>query len=231
MFENNKNTKLTSDLEVKEITKKNKRIISVIDGKKEIILSEQKTTPYFWNKWVYDQNYIVSYTRGNTINNIPLTIEGAYNREKHSQVLLQEPERKKILEYMLIFKKRFSLAQVLEEINKEELDILLEKEKGVLENYVTAGNPSISKEMIENYILQEYPKLKDYRDLPHNLSVKDYRNIEEQHPSDFWLHIISQDIDNLSSIPKEITNLKENDARQIYNAEYHHQQKVLQLKR
>lgn len=43
-------TDIKENLQVKEIFKKGRTIISVIDDDKEILLSDIKTDDYFWNK-------------------------------------------------------------------------------------------------------------------------------------------------------------------------------------
>ena len=43
-------TDIKENLHVKEIFKKGRTIISVIDDDKEILLSDIKTDDYFWNK-------------------------------------------------------------------------------------------------------------------------------------------------------------------------------------
>ena len=72
-------TDIKENLQVKEIFKKGRTIISVIDDDKEILLSDIKTDDYFWNKWISDDNYIVAYSRGCMVNQIPLNIEAAYS--------------------------------------------------------------------------------------------------------------------------------------------------------
>ena len=63
-----------------EINKKFGRTIITLNknGKKEV-LSSLKTNDYFWSDAKFDENYIIIYSRGCMVNQIPLKIESAYN--------------------------------------------------------------------------------------------------------------------------------------------------------
>ena len=102
--------KINDNLSVKEDKRKNRTIISVIDDDKEILLSDIKTDEYFWNKWIYDDNYIVAYSRGCMVNQIQLNIEAAYSIKNKKLLDMTNKKIKVLLEYMLIAKKGFDLA-------------------------------------------------------------------------------------------------------------------------
>ncbi len=193
-------TELRKDLKVKEVKAKNRTRIYVIDGDKEVLLSSIATDEYFWLRWAADDNYIVAYSRGCMVNQIPLTVEAAYNVKEKKVVDVSNKRIRDLLEYMLICQKGFNLAKVLSEINSNDLGLLKEEEKGDLARYLTLGNKKISHEDVVNYILKLYPQLQRYTELKDKLTVVEYRKIEEDFEDiSFWFHPISQ---QLSDIPE-----------------------------
>lgn len=158
-------TDIKENLQVKEIFKKGRTIIFVIYDDKEILLSDIKTDDYFWNKWISDDNYIVAYSRGCMVNQIPLNIEAAYSIKNKRLLDLSNKKIKVLLEYMLIAKRGFDLANVLSEINNSDLELLNEDEKEDLSRFLTSGNKGIPHTDVINYILQFYPQLKKYTEL------------------------------------------------------------------
>ena len=218
--------KLSEDLTIEQIKKRNRTIISVIDGKEKILLSDIKTNDYFWSKFVFNDTYIVAYSRGCMVNQIPLNIEAAYNIKEKRLIDLDE-RTKVLLEYMLICKKGFDLAYVLQEINKEDLGVVDTEETEYLRTYLTSGNKNITQEEVINYILNTYPELKDYTNLKGPLSVVEYRNIKNKLTnSKFSFHIMEQD---LRFAQPEVTPIENNptDYNQVNISEYNHTQKVL----
>ena len=188
-------TRINENISVTEDIRKDRTIISIIDGDKEIILSDLKTDDFFSNKWVCDENYIVSYSKGCMVNQYPLIIEAAYSIKNKRLLNVNNEKIKELLEYMLICKKGFDLTKILTEINNSDLGLLSNLEKDELKNYLTSGNINISRDDIIHYILEEYPQLKKYKNLNKKLSVLEYRSIEEElNRSIFWLHIIPQDL-------------------------------------
>ena len=218
--------KLNEDLTIEQIKKRNRTIISVIDGKDKIPLSDLETNEYFWNKFVFNDTYVVAYSRGCMINQIPLNIEAAYNR-KEKRLIELNPKMKILLEYMLICKKDFELANVLQEINEQDLAILEEIEKEDLRTYLTSGNKDIPQEEVINYILSTYPQLQEYTNLKRPLSVVDYRNIlDNLDNATFKFHIMEQDLEFIQpSIPQ--IEKQSTDYNQVNITEYNHTQKVL----
>ena len=197
-------TKINDSLSVKEDNRKNRTIISVIDGDKEVLLSDIETDDYFWNKWVYDENYVVAYSRGCMVNQIPLTVEAAYSIKNKRLLNMQNERIKELLEFMLICKKGFDLTQILTEINSSDLGLLSDDKKDELRNYLTSGNKNINKKDIMSYILEAYPQLEKYASLTEKLSVSEYHSIEEElDESTFWLHAIPQDLSFVEDAPKK----------------------------
>ena len=217
---------LNKGIAIEQISKRNRTIISVIDGKDKILLSDLETNEYFWNKFVFNDTYVVAYSRGCMINQIPLNIEAAYNR-KEKKLIELNPKMKVLLEYMLICKKGFELANVLQEINEQDLSILEEIEKEDLRTYLTSGNKDIPQEQVINYILFTYPQLKEYTNLKRPLSVVDYRNIlDNLGTTIFSFHIMEQDLAFIQPTitPTENTST---DYNQVNITEYNHTQKIL----
>lgn len=197
-------TKIADSLSVKEDNRKNRTIISVIDGDKEVLLSDIETDEYFWNKWVYDENYVVAYSRGCMVNQIPLTVEAAYSIKNKRLLNMQNERIKELLEFMLICKKGFDLTQILTEINSSDLGLLSGDKKDELRNYLTSGNKNINKKDIMSYILEAYPQLEKYASLTEKLSVSEYHSIEEElDESTFWLHAIPQDLSFVEDAPEK----------------------------
>ena len=218
--------KLNDELFIEQIKKRNRTIISIIDGKYKILLSDIETNNYYWNKFVFNDTYVVAYSRGCMVNPIPLNIEAAYNFKEKRIITLNE-KIKILLEYMLISKKGFELANVLQEINEQDLGVLEEIEKEDLRTYLTAGNKNITHEEIINYILNTYPELKEYTNLQGPLSVVDYRNILDNLDNKvFNFHIMEQDLGFIQS-PITLTENHPTDYNQVNIAEYNHTQKVL----
>ena len=218
--------KLNEDLTIEQIKKRNRTIISVIDSKEKILLSDIETNNYYWNKFVFNDSYVVAYSRGCMVNPIPLNIEAAYNIKEKRIITLNE-KIKVLLEYMLISKKGFELANVLQEINEQDLGVLEEIEKEDLRTYLTSGNKNITHEEVINYILSTYPQLQEYTNLQGPLSVVDYRNILDNLDNTiFNFHIMEQDLGFMQS-PLTLTENHPTDYNQVNIAEYNHAQKVL----
>ena len=191
--------------------KKYRTIISVIYNDKETEISNVKKNgsnfmeSYFCTYVTYNEHYIVSYTRGNMISQRPVNIEGAYSIEEHRLVNLKNDSVKKLIKNMLVTKKEFDLAEVLQEINKVDLGLLDDKEKYELEYYLTAGNKKISHEKVVKYILSKYPQLKEYTELKDIISVSEYRRIEKLLDNQiFSFHTMTQDIDFVESYKEEL---------------------------
>ena len=165
------------------------------------------------------------------INQIPLNIEAAYSIKNKKLLNMTNKKIKVLLEYMLIAKKGFDLANVLSEVNSNDLGLLSEDEKDDLRRYLTLGNDAISHEDVINYILQLYPQLKKYVDLKDKLFISEYRAIEEElGESTFWFHSIPQELTFLQSPTSDGLSPNTTGFKQIYISEYEQQQRVLKLK-
>ena len=201
-------------------------IITLNKNSQKVVLSDLKTNDYFWSNVVFDENYVVVYSRGCMVNQIPLNIEAVYNIKKKRLIDLDK-KTKVLLEYMLICKRGFDLANVLQEINEQDLGILDDIEKEDLRTYLTIGNKDITQEQVINHILSTYPQLKDYTNLEGPLSVIEYRNIlDKLETSTFYFHIMEQD---LALIQPQITQTENTTTNynQVNVTEYNHTQKVL----
>lgn len=218
--------KLNEELTIEQIKKRNRTIISVINNKEKILLSDIETNNYYWNKFVFNDTYVIAYSRGCMINPIPLNVEAAYNIKEKIIITLNE-KIKVLLEYMLISKKGFELANVLQEINEQDLGVLEEIEKEDLRTYLTSGNKDIPQEQVTNYILSTYPQLKEYTNLEGPLSVVDYRNIADNLDNKvFNFHIMEQDLGFIQT-PLTLTENHPTNYNQLNIVEYNHTQKVL----
>ena len=219
-------TKINEEIIIEQINKRDRTTISVIYDNEKTILSDVKTYSHFWNKVIFNDTYIVAYSRGCFVNPIPLNIEAAYNIKEKRIITLNE-KIKVLLEYMLISKKGFELANVLQEINEQDLGVLEEIENEDLRTYLTGGNKNITHEEVINYILNTYPELKEYTNLQGPLSVSNYRNILDNLDNKvFNFHIMEQDL-GFIQLPITLIENHPTDYNQVNISEYNHTQKVL----
>lgn len=227
-----RNIKISEDLIVQEAKRKNRVVTSIIRGDKKTILTNIKVNDYFWSKFVFDENYIVVYSRGCMVNNIPLNIEAAYDIKEKRVLDLSNKKIKIILEYMFISRRGFYLTDVLTFINKEDLKILDEESKGDLKRILTSGNSKISDEEVIKYILKEYPVLKKYRNLKGPLNVIEYKKIEDAIGQNFFkFHLMPQSLKFIEQLDLEEKNKNNPDYHEIYISEYKQIQKVLKLQK
>lgn len=115
----------------------------IVDGVKTV-LADMKTNDYFWLKYEYNDRYIVVYSRGCMVNQIPLKVEAAYDI-KNEKVVKLARKNQVILEYMLIGKKAFDMGTIIEYINNNLLKIASAEETMDFERYLTAENPNITR--------------------------------------------------------------------------------------
>lgn len=224
--------KITDNLKVEENKKRKRTITSVIENGERKILTDIETDDYFWSKVVFDENYVVVYSRGCMVNQIPLNVEAAYDIKEKRLLDLSNKKLKVILEYMFISTRGFELTDILTFINKEDLGILDEESKDDLKRILTCGNNKISDEEVLNYIFKKYPILLNYRNLKGPLSVINYKKIEEEIGQEiFRFHLMPQSLKFLEEIRLEDTNEDNRNYSQMYISEYEHQQKVLRKTR
>lgn len=173
--------KITDDIFVEKEKKRKKTVITLVkDGKKDI-LSELKTDDYFWSDVIFDENYVIVFSRGCMVNQIPLTIECAYNIKTDTIINTKEDMKLNLeLQYMYLGKYSFEVGAVLSVINDNKLNIAYQDEIEHIKLYLTNGNDDISDEEIKEYILGCYPSLRTYTNLSSNISVLQYRDIVEE---------------------------------------------------
>ena len=150
-----------------EIKKSDERtIITLNRNGKNIILSDLYTDSTFTSNVVYDNNYIVVYSKGDERNQIPIEIECAYNIK--NGIILDTKNNSKLsddLYMMLIDKKMFSAGSIVIWLNQKDLELGYEDETARIIEYLTNVNNNISREEIVDYVLKEYPILSNYLDL------------------------------------------------------------------
>ena len=220
--------KVNDNLSIEENKKRKRTITSIIEDGERKILTDIETDDYFWSKVVFDENYIVVYSRGCMVNQIPLNIEAAYDIKEKRMLDLSNKKLKVLLEYMFISTRGFELTDILTFINDEDLKILDEESKDDLKRILTSGNNKITDEEVIKYILSKYPILANYRNLKGPLTVIDYKNIEEEIGQEiFRFHLMPQRLKFLEQINLEDTNEDNRNYGQMYVSEYEHQQKVL----
>ena len=124
--------KLNDAISVEKKKQFKRTIITLNNNSQKVVLSDLKTDDYFWSNVVFDENYVVVYSRGCMVNQIPLNIEAAYDIKEGRMLDLSYKKLKVILEYMFISKRGFELTDILTFINNEDLQILDEESKGDL---------------------------------------------------------------------------------------------------
>ena len=168
--------------------------ISVIANGERTVLADLKTNEYFWLKYEKNERYIVVYSRGCMVNQIPLKVEAVYDIEKQKVVELKKSNRV-IFEYMVLFAKRFELATVLEYVNDNVLNIASQEETADFHRYITAGNPNITREQVKEYVFKNYPVFIAYADYDYIVTVMEYRALTENLGNEFAFHIMSNALD------------------------------------
>lgn len=186
-----------------EINKKfGKTIITLNKNEQKEVLSNLKTNDYFWSDVKFDENYIIIYSRGCMVNQIPLKIESAYNIK--TDTILDVQKDKKLateLDYMLISKQGFDIGTTLSVINSSNLEVADNKDVENMIKYLTNGNNNITREEVINYIVKAYPLLSRFSQIETPLTVMDYKMILKEFGSSYlYFHKMPQIID--SSINK-----------------------------
>ena len=174
-----------------ELVKKARKtvVILYVDGTRIQLCKVDVTTENFWVAYEYNENYLVIYSRGCMANQIPLAVEAVYDMT-NKKVICVLNKNKVIFEYMCIAKKGIDASVILEFLNDRKLEIADDEEVDDFIRYVTAGNETISKEEIKEYILSEYPQLRKYMNFKIPLTVKEYRKIVANIEDDIRLHIM-----------------------------------------
>lgn len=153
--------KINEELQIEVIKTDTETEVYLIENNEKRILSDLETDKDFWSDVLYDENYIIVYSRGTMFNQIPLSIEVAYNIKTRKMIDLTNIKLRKLLEYRFLFKKYFDLKDVLTFINDVDLKLVSSNDGLIrLREYLTSGNEQISRHEIIDYILKEYPILK-----------------------------------------------------------------------
>ena len=106
--------KLNNNVSV-EVKKVEDRTIIILDRNGErVILSDLKTNDTFTSDIVRDDNYVVVYSKGCMMNQIPLVIECAYNIKTDTILNTKKnPKLAENLEMMLISKRCFNIIPII----------------------------------------------------------------------------------------------------------------------
>ena len=221
---------ISDGLSIEYVKKSKRTITTIILNGERIVLGDIKTDNYFWSKVVFDENYIVVYTRGCVVNPIPISIEAVYDIKEKRVLDLSNEKLKVLLEYMFISKKVFKLTNILTFINSEDLNILADESKDDLKRILTCGNKKITDAEVVEYILDKYPVLAKYRNLKGALTFLDYETIVNEIRQEYFeFHLMPQNLSYLEDIIIEDKNTNNRNFYQIYAVEYEHQQRVLRL--
>lgn len=199
---------ISDELAITIVIKKTRTMISICHNDKKTILVDNETDEYFWDGVVFNKDYIVIYSRGCQVNQIPLKIETAYDIKEKRVLNLSNPKIKKAFEDMLIYKRMFELKDILKFINNNNLEE--KEENNDLKTILTCGNNEISDDEVINYILRQYPILSNYRNLNFPLTDIEYEKILGQlGRGTFPLHSMPQNLKFLEQPNFENTNENE----------------------
>lgn len=189
---------INDSLRIEKDKRKKRTIITLIKDDEKIILSDLKTDEFFWSNILYDENYIIVYSRGCMVNQIPLTIECAYNIKTDNVINTKENMKLNLeLQYMYMEKRAFEVGVVLSMINDIDLNISYPDEIEDIKLYLTNGNLDITDGEIKDYILKCFPELNKYTNLNSNITVLQYRDIQEELDRKYFsFHKMPQIIDH-----------------------------------
>lgn len=202
---------IDDELLVKVENTNRKTTVYICENGNNKLLAQVKTGDYVWAYVTCDNNYVVVYSRGCMINQVPLNIEAAYNIKNKSTVNLENKKTKVLLEYMFVSKRGFDIATVLSFINNRDLGIT---EKDEVEDFIyclTSGNKDITYNEILDYVLKAYPELTKYMNIKEKMSVIEYREIVEEFDTNILrFHIMPQVVEelpncqmNLEEVPRK----------------------------
>ena len=206
-----------------EIKKSEERTIVILNRNgKNTILSDLYTDSTFTSNVVYDNNYIVVYSKGDERNQIPIEIECAYNIK--TGIILDTKNNSKLsddLYMMLIGKKRFSARSIVILLNQKDLELGYEDETVRIIEYLTNGNDNISREEVVDYIVAKVKKNHVKRlqkgvctvDLGYVLSdvLNNFERISD-HCSNIGLSILESEIGDNFDSHEYISNLRSADS-------------------
>lgn len=214
-----KKYQVNASVAVEKKNRKNKTVITLIRDDKRTVLSELETWDGFSCNLVYNKNYVVVYSRGTMINQIPLNIEAVYSVKEDKFLNMNNKWLKVLFEYMFISRCSFDLAQVLTAINDNKLGLVEEEKENELIDYLTYKSEKVDKQDVKKYILACYPELKAYTNLSGPMTVIEYKKIDDGIDIyGFYFHVMP-----LDHIPPTLevspTNPSYTNYKQIYISE------------
>ena len=147
-----------------EVKKVKGRTIVILDRNGErLVLANKVINEGFSCDVEYDDNYVVVYSKGSMMNQIPLIIECAYSIK--NDAILNTKKNKKLaydLEMMLISKRLFNVITIILWLNDKVDDLQSIDDIYDFVVYLNNGNENISRDKMIPYVLKEYPKLEKY---------------------------------------------------------------------
>lgn len=172
-------------------------IITLVVNGERYVLINVKTSDGLSADVIYDENYVVAYTRGSMAMPMPEKIECAYDIKNKGFVYLNKNAREK-LEAMYISAKSISLKTMLAIINGYAVP---EKKKGEIReaiDYLKGGNENISDEEVIEYIFKKHPELREFSHYKNPLTIYEYEDIVERiGETVYFLHIMPQRLDSV----------------------------------
>lgn len=145
---------------IKKETHNKTKIYIVDDGKKQL-LSKAKTGKNYFSNIKYDKNYVIVHSDGAESRYNPKI---AYNIKSKQKIFLDD-EMRHTFKYMYIFNKFLDLKIILSIISDYNLNISSNEQINASINYLTNNNSNISITELKEYIIEQYPFLKKYKNL------------------------------------------------------------------
>ncbi len=189
--------KINDDLRIDYNNGDGKTVITLIDNDKRIIMFDQETNEYFWAEYRVNDDYVVVFSRGCMVNNIPLVIESVYDIREKRLVKLNS-KTQKVFENMLVTKCFIDNASIIAIINKWNVPEEDRKEIDEAIDYLTNGNESITTNQVIEYIFKCYPGLKKFACYPTPFDIYRYKSIRRtlNESGGHFFHIMPQRIDD-----------------------------------
>lgn len=171
---------INEEVELVTIKKRgNTSAMLFINGQTICLCTVKNTNDYFWVAYGKNENYLVVYSRGCMVNQIPLKVEAVYDL-KNKKIIPVTMKNKVIFEFMCVSKKGIDISVILEFLNENTLQLSEQEEVEDFIRYITAGHENITTEEIKEYVFSQYPIFKEYTSLNTPLSVKEYRKILDE---------------------------------------------------
>ena len=198
------NKRINDDISISCEKDGEKTIITLTDKNKSIVMFDEKTDDYYWAEYRVNEHYVVVFSRGCMMNQIPIYIERAYDIKEGRLVNLNSYTRK-VLEDMLICQRFIDSATILAIINNWNVPSEYSKEIDKDIEYLTNGNKDITREQVIDYIFKCYPSLRQFACYPTPSDIYRYKSIRRAiinmiAPGGFAFHIMPQRIDDKTDI-------------------------------